>query len=139
MVASDSSNSGNNNANKNDSLASLFKSMGGLGDDCDRPACDDTKSALTAALQRVHHRSSKKDTFPEGVPDTDTARSTVKVEDSYRACPPTRDELGVSTWSLLHSMVRVYPLQVALTPTKTCSPDNTTYNKSGVSGSMVPQ
>ena len=40
------------NNNKNDKLASLLKSMSG-GDDCDRPACDDTKSALSAALQRV--------------------------------------------------------------------------------------
>ena len=74
--------------------------MGG-GDDCDRPACDDTKSALTAALQRVgastkdaSTRVSKKSTKEDNVPS------------DYNACPPTRDEIGVSTWSLLHSMVR---------------------------------
>ena len=113
-MASDSSNGGNNNANKNnDRLASLLKSMGG-GDDCDRPACDDTKSALTAALQRVGGRSNNKDASSEGTTrNKKQPQSVVKdktVPNGYKACPPTRDEIGVSTWSLLHSMVRFYPL-----------------------------
>jgi hypothetical protein len=106
---------GANSNNRRDPLASLLKTMG--GDDCDRPACDDTKSALTAALRRV-------DRSPSGVVrggggggggggDASSGRSAAAVPDSYRACPPTRDEIGVSTWSLLHSMVRAQPL---LTP-----------------------
>ncbi|KAL7541589.1 hypothetical protein ACHAXR_011657 [Thalassiosira sp. AJA248-18] len=110
-MASDSSNNGNGNASKNDKLASLLKAMGG-GDDCDRPACDDTKSALTAALQRVrsggvggtngastNNRKQSKSVKDENVPK------------SYKACPPTRDQIGVSTWSLLHSMAAWYPNQ----------------------------
>jgi len=114
-MASDSSNGGNNNANKNnDRLASLLKSMGG-GDDCDRPACDDTKSALTAALQRVGGRSNNKDASSEGTTrNKKQPQSVVKdktVPNGYKACPPTRDEIGVSTWSLLHSMAAWYPSQ----------------------------
>ena len=63
-----------------DPLASLFKTMG--GEDCDRPQCDDTKSALSMALRRVQN---------------DDANTTM--------CPPSKDEIGASTWKLLHSMV----------------------------------
>jgi hypothetical protein len=62
-----------------------------MGEDCDRPACDDTKSALTAALGRVNAAKKK---------------AGEKQPGSYRACPPTRDVIGVSTWTLVHSMVR---------------------------------
>ena len=101
-----------NNNSKLDPLASLLKTMG--GDDCDRPACDDTKSALTAALGRVDRSSSgvvRKGGGGGGgsaVGDTSSGRSATAIPDSYRACPPTRDEIGVSTWSLLHSMVRAH-------------------------------
>ena len=102
-----------NNNSKLDPLASLLKTMG--GDDCDRPACDDTKSALTAALGRVDRSSSgvvRKGGGGGGgaVGDTSSGRSATAIPDSYRACPPTRDEIGVSTWSLLHSMVRAHSL-----------------------------
>lgn len=64
-----------------------------MGEDCDRPACDDTKSALTAALGRVNAAKKK---------------AEEKTQSSgYNACPPTRDEIGVSTWTLVHSMVRI--------------------------------
>jgi hypothetical protein len=72
---------------KNDPLAPFLKSM---GEDCDRPACDDTKSALTAALGRVNAAKKKKGE---------------KQPNGYTACPPRKDEIGVSTWILLHSMV----------------------------------
>ena len=77
-----------------DPLSSFLKST---GDDCDRPACDDTKSALTAALGRVN--AAKKAAKDQG------------KSNSYKGCPPTRDEIGVSTWTLLHSMVSVLELQ----------------------------
>lgn len=99
---------------KRDSLASLLKTMG--GDDCDRPACDDTKSALTAALRRVDRSSGVVSGGGDGggdVGDASSRRSAAAVPDSYRACPPTRDEIGASTWSLLHSMVRA-PLSCLL-------------------------
>jgi hypothetical protein len=99
-----------NNNSKRDPLASLLKTMG--GDDCDRPACDDTKSALTAALRRVDRSSSGVVRGGGGgggaVGDASPGRSAAAIPDSYRACPPTRDEIGVSTWSLLHSMVRAH-------------------------------
>jgi len=67
-----------------DPLASLFKTMG--GEDCDRPQCDDTKSALSMALRRVHNNDA--------------------TQPSTMMCPPSKDEIGASTWTLLHSMVR---------------------------------
>jgi len=79
-----------------DNLTSLLKTMG--GDDCDRPACDDTKSALSAALKRVDRRRTK----------TEVVKDGDALSLGYRSvCPPTRDEIGAQTWSLLHSMVRV--------------------------------
>ena len=96
------------NNNKNDKLASLLKSMSG-GDDCDRPACDDTKSALSAALQRVGNNKNV-----DGASSSSTTKKQQHIEENeeknikknrYTACPPTRDEIGASTWSLLHSMV----------------------------------
>jgi len=102
------------NNNKNDKLASLLKSMSG-GDDCDRPACDDTKSALSAALQRVGNNKNV-----DGASSSSNAskkKQTRHIEENeekniqrkrYTACPPTRDEIGSSTWSLLHSMVCRY-------------------------------
>ena len=97
--------------NKNDSLALLLKSMG--GDDCDRPACDDTKSALSAALKRVG-KSASSDIG--GAPSKTTAEqqsssSSEKknhLPNSYSACPPTKDVIGSSTWTLVHTMVS-YP------------------------------
>jgi hypothetical protein len=90
-MGSDSS----NNESNNDPLAPFLKSIG--NEDCDRPACDDTKSALTAALGRVNAAKKK----AEGA----------KQPTGYRACPPTRDEIGVSTWTLLHSMVSLMSIQ----------------------------
>lgn len=93
--------------NKNDSLASLLKSMG--GDDCDRPACDDTKSALSAALMRVG-KSSDASSESESTAKHSEQNSSVKektghLPHSYNACPPTKDVIGASTWTLVHSMV----------------------------------
>ncbi|KAL3769794.1 hypothetical protein ACHAWU_010302 [Discostella pseudostelligera] len=110
-MASDSS--GRNN--KNDSFSSLLKSMG--GDGCDRPACDDTKSALSAALKRVGMSRGSAAAGGEASSDTGGASSgsTTKQEqkgripNSYNACPPTKDAIGASTWSLVHSMAAWYP------------------------------
>ncbi len=104
--------SSDSNGRRNDSMELLLKSMG--GDDCDRPACDDTKSALSAALKRVG-KSASSDTG--GAP----SRNTVKQQSSsssekkdhlpntYSACPPTKGAIGSSTWTLVHSMVS-YPI-----------------------------
>ena len=98
------------NYSSNDGISSLLKSMSGGGDDCDRPACEDTKSALTDALQRIRKDdassssgSKKNRKQPKSVKDT--------IPDAYRACPPTREDIGASTWSLLHSMAAWYPTQ----------------------------
>ena len=111
MVASNSSDSGSNSANDNGQLEPLFNLMGGGSSNCDRPACDDTKSALTAALQRVRHRSSGKDASSESARGESSPRPTAIDRKIRRTCPPTRDEIGVSAWSLIHSMVRADPLQ----------------------------
>mmetsp|Transcript_38972 Transcript_38972/g.93784 ORF Transcript_38972/g.93784 Transcript_38972/m.93784 type:complete len:201 (+) Transcript_38972:25-627(+) len=113
-MAPDSSN--RSGSKSDDSLASLFKSMGGGGDDCDRPACDDTKSALSAALQRVQGVRSvggkgKEEEDAQQSSTRETATPRGKTRDGRVACPPTRDEIGASTWSLLHSMAAWYPNQ----------------------------
>lgn len=74
-------------------LAVMMKEM----DDCNRPACEDTVSALTAALGRVKTKnSSKKDSGGGGGAPSPPS-----------ACPPTSGLLGKSSWNLVHSMVSV--------------------------------
>ena len=95
MAKDDSTSASEKAATKGDQLGSLLKSMG--GGDCDRPACDDTKSALSAALQRV------------GEARVASSKNKSTKQSTYTACPPTREEIGTSTWSLLHSMAAWYP------------------------------
>ncbi|KAL3815706.1 hypothetical protein ACHAXA_004886 [Cyclostephanos tholiformis] len=98
-----SSNSSGDGSKGGDSLASLLKTMG--GDDCDRPACDDTKSALSAALRRMDRRRGG---GGDGG-DAFTEKSAADAPNRYRDCPPTRDDIGASTWLFLHSMAAWYP------------------------------
>lgn len=65
-------------------------------DDCDRPACEETVSALSNALNRLKEKKKKKSTISSG---------TVG-EEKKMACPPSKDYIGKSSWTLLHSMVR---------------------------------
>jgi hypothetical protein len=69
----------------------------GLDDDCDRPACDDTVSALKSAMDRFQSRRSS--------PPVASSPTKSKQEDIVE-CPPTSPELGRASWALLHSMVR---------------------------------
>lgn len=64
-------------------------------DDCDRPACDDTMSALSAALKHAKGQH----------PSSSTA-ATTKLQSK---CPPTKAALGSGSWDLLHSMAAWYP------------------------------
>mmetsp|Transcript_26382 Transcript_26382/g.53578 ORF Transcript_26382/g.53578 Transcript_26382/m.53578 type:complete len:143 (-) Transcript_26382:824-1252(-) len=86
------------------SLSAMMKEM----DDCDRPACEDTVSALTAALRRVGKK---------GGPAT-SASSSSKGSASTRpaACPPTSGVLGKSSWNLVHSMVSFVKYALSLLP-----------------------
>ena len=68
----------NNNKNKNNT-------------DCDRPACEDTVSALSNALNRLKNQK---------ITDNPNSRDSKKKE-----CPPSKDSIGRSSWTLLHSMV----------------------------------
>lgn len=73
-------------------LANLMKKM----EDCSRPACADTASALSAALGRVETK--KPDALTEGL--------------DWRVdlpCPPVSGVLGKSSWNLIHSMAAWYP------------------------------
>ena len=58
-------------------------------DDCDRPACDEMKSFMEGARSR--NRTQKPD------------------PNAKQACPPGKDKIGNSSWTLLHSMVAWYP------------------------------
>ena len=67
-------------------------------DDCDRPACDDVQSMFQKAAAAA-----------EASRTSSTSSSTVVVEKKATmksACPAGSAELGRSTWTLLHSMVR---------------------------------
>lgn len=76
-------------------LAAMMKEM----DDCDRPACEDTVSALTAAMARVKTKSSSATGSGKGIGHDDLSAPAA-------ACPPTSGLLGKSSWNLVHSMVR---------------------------------
>jgi len=64
--------------------------------DCERPACADTVSALNAAMSHAEKSNNVKKTSGE--------KGHVKFE-----CPPSSSELGTGTWKLLHSMAAWYP------------------------------
>jgi mitochondrial FAD-linked sulfhydryl oxidase len=68
-----------------------FSKVKNILDDCDRPACEDTASALAAAMKH----SAK---------TANTAKTTTTI-----ACPPTKGALGKSSWDLLHSIAAWYP------------------------------
>lgn len=70
----------------------LNKKNGSSNSDCDRPACEDTVSALTSALNRLNKKQKKVGT------SSNNSNTTV-------ACPPSKDRIGSSSWTLLHSMV----------------------------------
>ena len=74
-------------------LAAMMKEM----DDCDRPACEDTVSALTAALGRVKTKKPSARDGGKGIGRGDPSTPS--------ACPPTSGLLGKSSWNLVHSMV----------------------------------
>ena len=68
-----------------------------MGDDCDRPACDD----VTNKLQQLLMTSSQGSTSPptSNKPANDEHQQSMP-------CPPRSGEIGHSSWNLLHSMVR---------------------------------
>lgn len=68
-------------------------------EDCERPACEDTVSALSSAMNRINKIKNKGPGAGAGA-----ATTTPKL-----ACPPTKDAIGRSSWNLLHSMTAWYP------------------------------
>lgn len=72
-----------------------------IQEDCDRPACDDTKSALSSALNRLN-KNKGKDVLP-------TASASKQESISPKECPPSKSVIGDSTWTLMHSMTAWYP------------------------------
>ena len=61
-----------------------------LEEDCDRPSCDDIKSTLPKSLEEYKAMAEK-------------YSKSKKVQ-----CPPFKSELGRSSWTLLHTMVRSF-------------------------------
>jgi hypothetical protein len=74
------------NSDSNNKSSQLTPFLKTIGNNCNRPACDDKKSALTAELEQVNVAKTK---------------SGVKL----RAEQPVRDEIGISMWNLVHSMM----------------------------------
>lgn len=67
------------------------------GDDCDRPACDDVKDAMAnSGLLKTLEPSRSRQRQPNFA-------SSQKLD-----CPVNTAQLGQSSWTLLHTMVRVH-------------------------------
>jgi len=64
-----------------------------LIDDCERPACDDMQSMFQQAAE-----ASKKSKAKQAAAVSSAAKK--------KECPAGSSELGRSTWTLMHSMVR---------------------------------
>jgi hypothetical protein len=65
-----------------------------IDEDCERPACADTVSMLQSAMARVNKQrkaTSKEDTNPVPVEP-----KMVEIE-----CPPGKEAIGSSTWTLV--------------------------------------
>ena len=72
--------------------------------DCDRPACADTLSALNAAMKHSKQQNTKN--------SPNEINSNLKLGQSSpesMGCPPLSEELGRGSWKLLHSMAAWYP------------------------------
>ena len=65
-----------------------------LDDDCDRPACQDTASALQSAFRNMTQKSSI---------------SNSSGSSNREQCPPDVAKLGAAGWTILHSMAAWYP------------------------------
>jgi len=78
-------------------LESIFQKA----DDCDRPACEETVSALSQALSRIGNNTK--------TAGKTTASGKGEVSSSSMSCPPTKDAIGKSSWTLMHSMAAWYP------------------------------
>ena len=68
--------------------------------DCDRPACEDTVSALTSAFNRLN----KKNKGSSSIASRSITNSN-EPKAKANGCPPSKDHIGTSSWTLLHSMV----------------------------------
>ena len=64
------------------------KKLAGI-DDCERPACDDIQSM-----------------FQKAAAEANKQKETSKTVQTVKECPAGSSELGRSTWTLMHSMVR---------------------------------
>mmetsp|Transcript_21626 Transcript_21626/g.32011 ORF Transcript_21626/g.32011 Transcript_21626/m.32011 type:complete len:184 (+) Transcript_21626:130-681(+) len=79
-----------------------------IQEDCDRPACDDTVSALSSALNRLNKNNNKgKDKDKEVLPTASASKQEASL--SAKACPPSKSVIGDSAWTLMHSMAAWYP------------------------------
>lgn len=88
-------------------MESLFQKV----DDCERPACEETVSALSQALSRISAEKTKTAgktaaSVKDGVSSSSSPSSSPT---SSLSCPPTKDVIGKSSWTLLHSMAAWYP------------------------------
>ena len=75
----------------------LLNQSKGSNSDCDRPACEDTVSALTSALNRLNEKKEKNKKKEIAGSDGTKPKNVT--------CPPNKDRIGSSSWTLLHSMV----------------------------------
>lgn len=66
------------------------------GDDCDRPACDDVKDAMTKSGLQFERTKRQPNFATKDVATTD--------------CPVNTSQLGRSSWTLLHSVVSQCPV-----------------------------
>eukprot|EP00978_Attheya_sp_CCMP212_P016411 scaffold42990_cov56-Attheya_sp.AAC.8 len=106
--------SGESGETKTSMPPSMFRPNG--MDDCERPACEDTISAMNSALGRIQEQSNKKKATKPSLAAKPTP--SLLLEDVGGECPPDTRTLGTSSWNLLHSMVAWYPSKPTLDESK---------------------
>ena len=64
-------------------------------EDCERPSCDDIKTALKTSLDRL-----------DKMPKSKGGKAAASPSEKDVQCPIGKSDLGTSSWKLLHTMVR---------------------------------
>ena len=70
-------------------------------DDCDRPACADTISMLKSAMARTKESAIKSEEIHTGNKKKSIKEQPSKKELPELECPPGKEMIGNSTWTLV--------------------------------------
>lgn len=81
--------------------------------DCHIPACSSTMEMLKLAKQKreqMNSSSSSSASSTHSTKSTDRPRNVPAAHNPYKVgCPVLREELGISTWKLIHTIAANFP------------------------------